>query len=180
MPDDMDQERQPGGVSRRKVLKGGAIAGGVAWVAPTVQVLGIGSAGAQTASPPPPPPPPPNDECKDISNIQVVVSKDGTLYGLKYDDSFEAWSSAAPDSNDCIRYYEQANGGSVVASRSVADAFNRSASVTVVNDCEWRLALPLPAGYTFVAGYVKAGNVAAAECPTAAVVGSTHVAFVGA
>lgn len=188
MTEPMEQipsQDDPGdGWSRRRVLKGGAVAGAVAWAVPTAQVIGMGSAHAQAVSPPPPPPPPPPDDCKAISNIQIIVSSGGTLYGLKWDPEeggFNDWSSAAPDSNDCIRYYEMANAGTtVVALQAVADDFNEApATVTMVNDCEWRLALPLPAGYTFVAGYSKSGDVSSEECPPAATSGGSYIVFTG-
>jgi hypothetical protein len=177
-----DHEGQGEGLSRRKMLKGGAIAGAAVWAVPTAQLIGMDSAHAQSASPPPPPPPPPPDdvECKTISNIQIIVKKSGCLYGLKWDDGFERWSSAAPNSNDCIRYFESETNKKVVASGAVASVFNSKASVTIVNDCEWRLALPLPSGYVFVAGYVKAGNVSTTACPKAATPTATYVPFLGA
>lgn len=169
---------QTGGLTRRKVLRAGAAAGAVAWAVPTAQLVGIGSANAQSGSAPPPPPPPPPSECQDISNIQIIVENDGTLYGLKWDDGFDKWSSAAPDANDCIRYYEEANpGATVIASGAVATIFNRSATVTVVSDCEWRLALPLPTGYAWVAGYIKFGNNTNLECPKSADPGATYISF---
>lgn len=176
-----DEERAAALVSRRRVLKGGAIAGTAAWAVPAVQVIGLGSAHAQQASPPPPPPPPSNGECTDISNIQIIVSSGGVLYGLKFDpgdsDPWNAWSSAAPDSNDCIRYFESSTSQTVVTDDDVAHDFNDGAQVMIIDDCEWRLNLPLPDGYEFVAGYIKSGNVSDTECPTAAAPGATYVAF---
>lgn len=43
--------RHPESTSRRDALKRGAVIGGLAWVAPAVQLIGVSPAHAQTASP---------------------------------------------------------------------------------------------------------------------------------
>ncbi|MBW3547423.1 MAG: twin-arginine translocation signal domain-containing protein [Actinobacteria bacterium] len=43
---------RPESTSRRDALKRGAVIGGLVWVAPAVQLIGINPAHAQTASPP--------------------------------------------------------------------------------------------------------------------------------
>jgi hypothetical protein len=184
---------KPSRLSRRSVLKKGAVVGGTAlWVAPAVQIVGMSPASAQSSSPPPASSSTTTStsttstteapQCKDISNIQIVVKKNHKYYGLKYDPSestsWDDWSSAAPNSNDCIRYYEQEYGTRVLAEQWVADKFNESAKVKIINSCEWRLQLPLPDGFTFVQGYVKAGNVASTPCPKAAAPTANYVAFI--
>jgi hypothetical protein len=180
-------------ISRRDALRRGAIVGGAVFAVPTVQVLGLSPASAQQVSGPPPTtattlPPPPPAECQDISNIQIVVSKGGVYYGLKWDGDWDKWSSAAPDSNDCIAYYEAATGNTVVAQGSVADTFNGEGPaepvvVEKVSDCVWRLMLPLPSGYTYVEGYMKFGDVdpnvddGKDNCPTAGTVTSGYIEF---
>ena len=182
------------GISRRSALKKGAIAGGAAlWVVPAVQVIGLGKGSAQTPSPPVVTTTPPvvtvpttgatttttrpattttttTPDCsKDISNIQIVVKYGGVFYGLKYDSLWDDWIPAtAPPSNDCLDDWEAASGGKViVGSQTVANAFNAAVIVEKVNDCLWRIALPLPTGYTFKAGFIKAGNVDGTICPSA-------------
>lgn len=174
-------------ISRRAMVKRGAAAGAVAlWITPTVQIIGLGRASAQSTSAPTttippvtaPPTTSPPSAGKDISNIQIVVRMDGRYYGLKYDGVFDRWSSAAPDSNDCIRYFEGETDITVVADGEVANAFNSGAVVDVVNSKEWRLRLPLPSGYTYVQGYLKAGNVARDACSRAGTTAAGYVAFV--
>lgn len=168
--------------ARRKLLKVAVTGGVVGWTVPAVQTISMSAAHAQATSEPPTTEEPP-PSCKAISNVQVVVLRSGMYFGLKYDpedDAFEPWSSAAPDSNDCIRYFEQQHPEiSVVPSDRVADRFNDHADVAIVDDCEWRLILPLPTGYTYVQGYVKAGNVSEAGCPGAGTPTATFVPFYG-
>lgn len=171
-------------VSRRSILKRGAAAGGAAVVfTPVVQVVGLTPASAQNPSVIVPPEEP--TDCHDISNIQVVVTgaNNNGYYGLKFDpgdqpgEQFVGWDSAAPDSNDCIRYYETQSGKNVSADDQVAQVFNRGAVVDLVSDCQWRLRLPLPDGFTFVSGWVKYGNVSTGGCPHEATVTPTYVEF---
>jgi hypothetical protein len=182
-------------ISRRDALRRGAIVGGAVFAVPTVQVLGLSPASAQQVSGPPPTSPTtappttaPPEQCQDISNIQIVVSKGGVYYGLKWDGGWDKWSSAAPDSNDCIAYYESATGNTVVAQGSVADTFNGEGPadpvvVQQISPCVWRLILPLPSGYTYVQGYMKFGDVdpnsddGKDNCPTAGTASAGYIEF---
>jgi hypothetical protein len=166
-------------LDRRQALRRGVLIGTApVWTTPLVQAITISPASAQTTSPPPPTTPPtdPPGPVKEISNIQVIVRSAGVLYGLKWDGSWEAWSAAAPDANDCIRYH--ADGVTVVADDSVAEAFAAAVTVEVVDAYHWRIALPLPSGYELVAGYSKAGDARKVGCAPA-VVSATSVDFPG-
>ena len=78
------------GISRRDLLKRGAVLGGaVVWVTPVVQTLGMGRAFAQTASPVP---------GQDISYIGINVVCATESYFVKWEDGsgWEESPGAAP------------------------------------------------------------------------------------
>jgi hypothetical protein len=182
--DRADEEAGVRTLNRRTALKRGAIATGAAlYVVPAVQVIGLGKAHAATPSVPPTTPPTDPPAGGDISNIQIIVQKNGTLYGLKWDpddspDGWDAWSSAAPDSNDCIKFYEDDTGQTVQpASGGTVDAFNDNVEVQIISDTEWHIILPLPSGVTYVTGFVKSGNVTNDPCPPSGQPGNGVIAF---
>jgi hypothetical protein len=73
VPEDTSQ-----GISRRDLLRKGAVLGGaVVWVTPVVQTLGMGRAFAQTASPEP---------GQDISYVGINVVCEGESYFVKWED----------------------------------------------------------------------------------------------
>lgn len=107
-----------------------------------------------------------------ICNIQIVVRKDGCLYGLRYDGhTWVQWSDRAPDALDCIRFY--ADHRNVEASWLLAFLFTVKVRVTKVNDSLWRMALPLPPGVQFVAGWGQVGDASVTGCKKALVSSSS-------
>lgn len=163
------------------MLKRSAGAAGAAAIAtPVVQVIGIGRSSAQEPSVPPPTEPP--GECQAISNLQIIVLKNGTYYGLKWDPEenpgFNDWSDAAPNSNDCLQYWVGETGNTIVASQDVADDFNElPVVVDMISDCTWRMRLPLPSGYTYVVGFMKFGNTTDHECPLSGQPNGSYIEF---
>ena len=176
----MDEEAIEGtqSVTRRVVLKRGAAVGAAAvWMTPVVQSLAMTGAAASSVSVPPNGEPP--EDGKKISNLQIIVLYNGVYYGLKWDETWNAWTSAAPDSNDCIRYYEEASGNTVLASDTLASTFNLNVDVVKISDTEWHLLLEgFPTGVTFVAGYIKAGNAETLGCQPNSTPTSTYVPFI--
>ena len=88
-------ENQGEGISRRDLLRKGAVLGGaVVWVTPVVQTLGMGRAFAQTASP----------VGKDISYIGINVADcgvNGAPFFVKWEDGdWEDSPGAAPQCED--------------------------------------------------------------------------------
>ena len=86
-------ENKGEGISRRDLLRKGAVLGGaVVWVTPVVQTLGMGRAFAQTASP----------VGKDISYIGINVSNcevNGAPFFLKWEDG--AWEDSPGAGPSC-------------------------------------------------------------------------------
>jgi hypothetical protein len=174
-------------LSRRQALRRGAVLGTAAvWTTPLVHAVTISPASAQAPSPPPTtttssttttgPTTSTTEPIKEISNIQIVVGRDGGLYGLKWDIRWEAWSADAPDPNDCIRFFPDA--ALVVADRDVARQFETSVAVTIIDPYLWQIDLPLPGGYELLAGYSKAGNANDVGCASA-VISDTAAMFPG-
>lgn len=164
-------------ITRRQALRRGALIGTAPlWTTPLVQAVTISAASAESTSPVPTTTTEPPQGAKEISNIQIIVHKDGVLYGLKWDGTWVAWSTAAPDANDCIRFDPEA--ANVTESAAVASFFQASVPVTIVDAFHWQIALPLPGGYELVAGYSKAGDARKVGCGSA-VVGAGSVDFFG-
>lgn len=72
-----DDPRWDTDLSRRALLRRGAVVGAVAWTAPVVRTL---PAAGATGSPPP------DDPGRDISYVAIVVNCSGTAYRIKYED----------------------------------------------------------------------------------------------
>ena len=90
------------------------------------------------------------------------MRKHHKLYGLRYERRWQAWSAAAPDADDCIRFHLLAS--SVRADPIVALVFRATVPVKAVDECTWRIKCGLPHGYTFVAGWAKTAGTGAAGC----------------
>lgn len=128
----------PGGLSRREVMRRGALLGGAVIAA---QSLGAVSALAQTS---PPPPPPPDGGGTLPSNFQIIVSYNGVTYGVKYDAG--GWGRIG-------------NGVACDFATPYQDPTDEllallAGSVSVGTDSDGHIAyiLNLPAGVTFVEG----------------------------
>lgn len=168
------QHETRGELDRRALLKRGALLGGAAlWVAPVVQVVGMGRASATEPSVPPPPPPPPVATYP--SNVQIIVRKNGVDYGVKYDENDTNpwdWAPQATNENGSCLYK---NGHTWVSDHSIADVFNAQAVVTKVDDGFGNGAyrITLPAGFTYVVGYAKCGQ----NCPAGVLFNGTTYDF---
>lgn len=67
-------------ISRRQLLKGGAIVGGTVWVAPVIESFTTRAAAASGPPPPPPPPPPgcPPAAAFGLSGLTVLYQRTGS------------------------------------------------------------------------------------------------------
>lgn len=96
----MGETHSENGISRRELLKKGAVLGGaVAWATPVVQTLGMGRAFAQTASP---------TGGKDISYIGINVNCDDAKFWIKWEDG--GWEDAPGAAPECAEKDDLPNG----------------------------------------------------------------------
>jgi|SRR5829696_1389329 len=166
-------------ITRRHALRCGVLIGTApVWTAPLIEAVTISAASAESTSPVPTTTTPTTspDHVKEISNIQIIVRQDGVLYGLKWDGHWEAWSTDAPDANDCIRYFPDAD--DVIASSTVAAEFESLVDVDIIDAFHWQISLPLPSGYELVAGFSKGGDARKVGC-SSAVITATSADFFG-
>lgn len=108
------------GISRRELLRRGAVLGGaVVWTTPVVQTLGMGRAFAQTASP---------EGGKDISYVVVQWDCDGTKYHTKWDGGWQAGRTP-----DCELKLQGSNPANIPAGFAVSTN-GPCATITVPED----------------------------------------------
>lgn len=122
-----DESRESAGESRREFLKK---AGAVAWVVPTMQIVNMAAAGAQTNGSVVDPTPPPSstkppEECEDYTICTIKADWNGNSY---------IWSDGGLGAKACVDTADvKCNGNSLGV---IISGDERSATVTVPEDCE--------------------------------------------
>lgn len=151
------------GVSRRDMLKRGAVVGSAAlWMSPALQIIGIGRHAAQAASapPPPPPPPPPGGTGQGISFVAFRFTCNGTTFVAKLEGNTLS-SCQGPNSGENCGV-NQAGAASGCGLFTSTNTYTNGEPTRVV------VTLTCPGG-TFVEAMAKAGQ----GCFTATIAGNT-------
>ena len=146
-------EEQGQGITRRDLLRKGAVLGGaVVWTTPVVQTLGMGRAFAQTASPEP------NGD-KEISYIGINVICNGSAsdpgsYFVKWEDG--TWESNAGAAPSCAEKDELPDG---------VDGSNGWDLILISDSCAKLTEVPTIGANCTVEIWVKAGNESSTDTP---------------
>lgn len=85
-----DRQRGDAGLTRRELLKKGALLGGtLVWTTPVVQMIGMHPAMAETVSP--------VAELGDFSYVDILVACNGTNYRMKFERDENCWTEVPKD-----------------------------------------------------------------------------------